>query len=93
MPSASAGPSHPHMDIDGDRENVINCLVDLMECDTPDPAQLTNNSTEPGPSGAVSTTTVPSSALAGSHPEPELDVLVSTVSETGQPVRRHRLPA
>jgi len=81
------------MDIDRDRENGIDYLVDSMECDAPDPAQLTDNSTEPGPSGAVLTMTVPSSALAAGHPEPELDVPVSTVSETGRPVRRRRLPA
>jgi hypothetical protein len=72
------------MDIDMDQENAVDYLVDSMEIDGPmsDPAQLIDNPTQPGPSGAAG------------HPEPELNISVSQaiVSETGRPVRRRQLP-
>ena len=73
------------MDIDIDRGNAVDSLADPMEIDAPmpDPAQLTDNPTQPGPSGAAG------------HPESELNFSVShaIVSETSRPVRRRQLPA
>ena len=85
MPSASSGPSYPHMDIDLDRENTVDYLVDSMDIDAPRPDPLTDNLTESGASGATATV----------HPEPEVDIPVSqaTTSETGRPLRQRRLPA
>jgi hypothetical protein len=80
------------MDIDIDKENAVDYLVDSMEIDAPlaspmrDPTDPTDNAndnaTQPGPSGAAG------------HLESELDTSVSQaiVSETGRPVRRHQLP-
>jgi hypothetical protein len=71
------------MDIDIDRENAVDYLVDSMEIDAPslmpDP---TDNPTQPGPSGAAG------------HLESELDTSVSQAiaSETGRPVHRCQLP-
>jgi hypothetical protein len=85
MPSASAGPSHPHMDIDLDQENTVDYLVDSMDIDAPRPDPLTDNLTESGASGATATI----------HPEPEVDIPVpqASFSETGRPLRRRQLPA
>jgi len=81
VPSASAGPSHTHMNIDVNQGNAVDS-IDSMEIDgpMPDHAQLTDNPTQSGPSGAAG------------HLEPE-PVSQAVVSETGRPVRQRQLPA
>ena len=78
------------MDIDSNQDIAIDDPMNSMDppSNALDPAQLTNNLTEPCPSDAVSTATVPSSASIAGHPE-----LNIPISQNGRPVRQRRVPA